>query len=209
LWVIVPTLAATAATIPNDVALYGEIHNHWPNPEIGSTHLSHYVTYLGEGYVDVAIVSLIGIIGGPKEKRVWLEGLEALAAAAITTQALKYVFGEERPGNDPTQKHYFAVYGFNKAGMPSGHSMAAFATATVLAREYHWIAPVAYLLATAVAISRIQEGAHWPSDVIVGAGFGILQGWEAVDLHLPQHTPVTLVPLGVSNGGGLAIAGPL
>lgn len=66
------------------------------------------------------------------------------------------------------------------ASMPSGHTLTAFAVASSLyfaldARgrgRCAWL----WLLAAAVGLSRIAVGAHWPGDVAVGAGLGVLAG---------------------------------
>ena len=64
--------------------------------------------------------------------------------------------------------------------MPSGHTLTAVAIASALyfavpARRrarYAWL----WLLATGTGLSRIAVGAHWPGDVAVGAGLGLLAG---------------------------------
>ncbi|HYF71144.1 MAG TPA: phosphatase PAP2 family protein [Ohtaekwangia sp.] len=61
---------------------------------------------------------------------------------------------------------------------PSGHTAQAFATATFMAREYGhksiWYSIGAYTVATAVGTMRVMNNRHWVSDVLVGAGIGIL-----------------------------------
>lgn len=61
---------------------------------------------------------------------------------------------------------------------PSGHTAQAFAAATFLHKEYGKEHPgysvLAYGSATAVGELRIMNNRHWVSDVLVGAGIGIL-----------------------------------
>jgi membrane-associated phospholipid phosphatase len=61
---------------------------------------------------------------------------------------------------------------------PSGHTAQAFATATFMAKEYKdqsvWYAVGAYGIATTVGAMRILNNRHWVSDVLAGAGIGIL-----------------------------------
>jgi hypothetical protein len=83
-----------------------------------------------------------------------------------TVYSLKYTVGETRP--DTGQKNSF----------PSGHTAQAFTAATFLAREYGhksvWISIGAYTAATTVGTFRLLNNRHWISDVLVGAGIGIL-----------------------------------
>jgi hypothetical protein len=61
---------------------------------------------------------------------------------------------------------------------PSGHTAQAFAAATFMAREYGhkniWYSIGAYTVATGVGAMRVMNNRHWISDVMVGAGIGIL-----------------------------------
>ena len=80
--------------------------------------------------------------------------------------SLKYTVGESRP--DSGKKNSF----------PSGHTAQAFTAATFLAREYGyksvWISVGAYTAATTVGVFRVLNNRHWISDILVGAGIGIL-----------------------------------
>lgn len=61
---------------------------------------------------------------------------------------------------------------------PSGHTAQAFAAATFLSEEYkdrfRWMPYAAYGLASSVGIMRMANNRHYISDVLVGAGMGIL-----------------------------------
>lgn len=60
------------------------------------------------------------------------------------------------------------------ASFPSGHAATSFAGATILSFSFPRLAPVFYLLAAAVAFSRVYVGVHYPLDVIGGAVLGTL-----------------------------------
>jgi membrane-associated phospholipid phosphatase len=65
-----------------------------------------------------------------------------------------------------------------KNSFPSGHTAQAFAAATFMHKEYGKKNPLysvlAYGMATGVGLMRIANNRHWTSDVIAGAGIGIL-----------------------------------
>lgn len=61
---------------------------------------------------------------------------------------------------------------------PSGHTAQAFAAATFLSEEYKdrlpWMPYAAYGIASSVGVLRMANNRHYVSDVLVGAGIGIL-----------------------------------
>lgn len=61
---------------------------------------------------------------------------------------------------------------------PSKHTIAAFVAAECLHQEYGhksaWISIAGYTMATTVGTIRMLENRHWLSDVLAGAGIGIL-----------------------------------
>ncbi len=64
---------------------------------------------------------------------------------------------------------------FNYTSFPSGHTVSAFAIATIIASEYNdhkWVPVVSYSIATLAGLSRINDDKHWASDVFMGAALG-------------------------------------
>ncbi|MBS1520460.1 MAG: phosphatase PAP2 family protein [Bacteroidetes bacterium] len=74
--------------------------------------------------------------------------------------------------------HRLRPDGSDYLSFPSGHTAAAFALAEFMAQEYGDKSPlytiVGYSFATTTGIFRVYNRAHWFSDVVAGAGFGIL-----------------------------------
>lgn len=64
--------------------------------------------------------------------------------------------------------------------MPSGHALTAFTVAALCSLGRVGSRPLRlslWLLAMAVALSRVVVGAHWPGDVLAGAALGLLCAW--------------------------------
>lgn len=66
----------------------------------------------------------------------------------------------------------------SRNSFPSGHTATAFLTATMLTKEYGHKSPLigvgAYSVATATGLMRMANNKHWLSDVLMGAGVGII-----------------------------------
>jgi undecaprenyl-diphosphatase len=66
--------------------------------------------------------------------------------------------------------------------MPSGHAATSFAGAVILTYLLPRGAPLFFLLASAIAFSRVYVGVHYVSDVIVGALLGTAVGLAGLGL---------------------------
>ncbi len=120
------------------------------------------------------------------------EVMRAVLVSGAITAVVKGTVGRARPFAAPGDPDVFSPgRGFTNAALasfPSGHTSAAFATATVLARELNaahpdarwWVNPLLFGTATFVGFSRVYQRQHWPSDVVVGAALGSITGYEVV-----------------------------
>ena len=81
---------------------------------------------------------------------------------------------------------------------PSGHTTAAFASATVLQRHFGWKVGVpAYAAAGYVAASRVQGKRHYLSDVMFGAALGVVAGRTVT---MPGGHKMSLGPVATEFG---------
>jgi undecaprenyl-diphosphatase len=102
----------------------------------------------------------------------WLT-LIAVALADWSATGLKALVDRDRPPADyPRPKALVPVP--HDASFPSGHAATSFAAATVLTFAFPRLAPGLYVLAAAVAFSRVYVGVHYPLDVLGGAALGVL-----------------------------------
>jgi undecaprenyl-diphosphatase len=103
--------------------------------------------------------------------RRWQPFVLLLVADAIAdgvASLLKLAFGVHRPAE---QGDLLGVP--HSRSFPSGHTATSFACATVLAVLVPRAAPFVYVLAAAIAYSRLYVGVHWPTDVLGGIVVGV------------------------------------
>ncbi|MDY8137775.1 phosphatase PAP2 family protein [Aquimarina sp. 2201CG5-10] len=124
---------------------------------------------------------------GVKSKNHWFDQTKNLMLSTLitgaTTAFIKKEVHKSRPG-DSEQTNSF----------PSGHTSIAFATATVLYEEFIDSSPLlaysGYLFAATTGSLRMLNNKHYLSDVLVGAGIGILSTRLVYHLdHLIQWNP--------------------
>ncbi len=103
--------------------------------------------------------------------------LGAFVLSSGTTIVAKEIFKRNRPFVD----YPFIVQRAEGGGysFPSGHTSAAFVTATSLSlhfKKWYVVVP-AYLWASSVGYARMYQGVHYPTDVLAGAIVGAGSAW--------------------------------
>jgi membrane-associated phospholipid phosphatase len=182
---LVPTLAITAVTAglialdPHDTPYFRRTNDFSSFNQV----FSSTTTAVGTAIVPAAFY-LIGLKqhDAYAQKTALFAG-ESLADAVIVSSAIKAVSRRSRPSAIPPHGDFSDTWfktgwgsSFNgAASFPSGHTIAAFSVATVIARRCgnrRWVPWVAYGLAGLVGFSRVTNQAHFPSDVFIGAALG-------------------------------------
>jgi membrane-associated phospholipid phosphatase len=109
---------------------------------------------------------------GPRFRAMTYDMLDAAIVNLGYTELLKAAVGRERPN------------GQDNKSFPSGHTSNSFALAAVAERHYGWKLGVpAYLAASLVGASRIQQDKHHLSDVVAGATLGYIVGRTVVRVN--------------------------
>jgi membrane-associated phospholipid phosphatase len=124
----------------------------------------------------------------PAESRTAARLLWLIVVGGVIVHLLKHAVGLVRPLGALGDAVVHVVGSALRTGsMPSGHSATAAALATLLVIETGWASRRAVAaslgwiaLGITICLSRIAVGAHWPSDVLVGAGLGLAVGSLAV-----------------------------
>ena len=144
------------------------------------TGIDDYTQFFGPAMV-------VGLkLGGYEGRSDWPRLLSSAAASyaimAVLVNGIKYSAKEMRPD------------GSTANSWPSGHTATAFVGASLLHKEYGltrspWWSVAGYGVATATGVMRVLNNRHWISDVMSGAGIGIMStelGYALCDLMFKQ-----------------------
>jgi membrane-associated phospholipid phosphatase len=150
---------------------------------------------LGNGFVQIGGALAVYGIGlampHPGVADVGAGLLRAQALAGTLTTAIKLAVRRERPDG-------------GSFSFPSFHASASFATADVLRRHLGWkIGAPAYAVAAYVGASRVATGHHYLSDVVFGAGLGLLAG-DCV-ARTDARRRINVVPMITPHGTMVAV----
>lgn len=117
-------------------------------------------------YLELGAVILSGVESRDDRLNIGLVLLKSELIMLTSVFAVKSLSQETRPD------------GSDNLSFPSGHTAQAFLAASIVHTEFRdksqWYGVGAYTIATSVAALRMINNKHWQSDVVAGAGFGIL-----------------------------------
>ncbi|MCR5680702.1 MAG: phosphatase PAP2 family protein [Prevotella sp.] len=127
--------------------------------------IDDYTQYFGP--VTTVGLKLAGYEGRSDWPRLLASAAMSYGLMAALVNGIKYTASEMRPD------------GSTANSWPSGHTATSFVGATLLHKEYGltrspWFSVAGYGVATATGVMRILNNRHWISDVLSGAGIGIM-----------------------------------
>ncbi|MFJ8464744.1 phosphatase PAP2 family protein [Streptomyces swartbergensis] len=110
---------------------------------------------------------------GWRGRRAAIAGLASMAVAELASNCvLKPVWNRRRPPKEWIS-HEEVDDRPDSSSFPSGHTAAGVGFSAAVAAVWPWAGAVCAVPAVAVAVERVHTGAHYPSDVAVGAAIGI------------------------------------
>jgi membrane-associated phospholipid phosphatase len=126
-----------------------------------------------------------------KARRTSLLALESYAISGLAMTGIKSIAKRHRPKTGHSSHEWDGPkWKSDNFSFASGHTSSAFSIATVFANEYKdnkYAPPVAYGLATLVALSRVYSNNHWTSDAFFGASLGYFTSKAVLSYHKKQE----------------------
>ncbi|MGH8103717.1 MAG: phosphatase PAP2 family protein [bacterium] len=182
---------------------------HWTQDQRNSTtdRIADFARPFGDGRYTLPGMGAFYLYGefakDNRARETALRGVESFILTGLFTQAIKLGGHRHRPSEgDGARKWDGPSFGGGHMAFPSGHASSAFAVATAFAMEYRhtqWASPLAYGIASLTAWSRVNDNAHWASDVFFGAALGFLTSKSIIELHRKWRIENALV-MPVSGG---------
>jgi membrane-associated phospholipid phosphatase len=139
--------------------------------------------------------------GRPAVARLGVRAAEVIVLSGVVTASIKGIAGRTRPAAHPGAPGDFrwmaGVSDEARQSFPSGHTTAAFAFAGALHHELRrmhsprarLIVPALYAAAALTGLARMHADKHWASDVVMGAGVGLVSSQVVARYHAgrPGH----------------------
>jgi membrane-associated phospholipid phosphatase len=118
--------------------------------------------------------------------------IASLTLGSAILHAIKLVLGRRRPRDDMEMGLYgFMPLSFNLDynSFPSGHALTICCVAVIFTCVWPFLWPLWFAIATMLAITRALLTAHFLSDVLIGAGIGLIAAREVLLLGFPGYSP--------------------
>jgi membrane-associated phospholipid phosphatase len=202
LFILLLWLTALAAAFALDRPVAQSVHDRgWDLKNAWTTNtrrLADTAKSPGEYWFTLAAAALTLLVCSRVSRRRAMEAGGLVAASGVISGVnglVKWVAGRKRPITyyrpaesqsvlGPFDFHPFisgfrGLFGEKDLCFPSGHTCLAFATAgafAILLPRWRWLF---FAVATVTGIERIVENAHFLSDVVAGAGLGLLSAQAA------------------------------
>jgi len=176
-----------------------DIHKLFPTYR---THLDNILIFAP--YAELGLVALSGVESQNDRINTLLVIGKSEFIMLASVYTIKFLTRETRPD------------GSDNLSFPSGHTAQAFLAASIVHNEFRdksqWYGIGAYTIATSVAALRMINNKHWQSDVVAGAGIGILSAHLGYLTHRNRWGRKARIPTGMNfmpmylPGGGTGLS---
>ena len=150
--------------------------------------------------------AILALIGAALAKRFGFGGAEvaqlinyslafiaSLTVGSAVLHSIKLVLGRRRPRDDMEMGLYgFVPFAFNTDynSFPSGHALTICCVAVIFTCVWPMLWPLWFAIAALLAVTRALLTAHFLSDVLIGAGIGLIAAREVMLLGFAAFAPV-------------------
>lgn len=173
-----------------DTALYSAI-NGAHSPALDDLML--LASALGKaGFVWLAVAAIAAVFPA-RRMAAWRVVMAIVLTTGVVDGVIKPIVHRQRPYEVRADARLIDQRP-TTGSFPSGHTARAFAGALALGRLFPSAQAVWWVLATAIGVSRVYVGAHWPTDVLAGAFIGLAVGWFALGGRVPRRGDASVSP---------------
>jgi undecaprenyl-diphosphatase len=139
--------------------------------------LAAVFAHSGDSWFWLAGLGLLFVLGPAGWRLAEAEAAAALIFGAAIVLAIKFIVRRRRPEGE-----WGAIYrATDPHSFPSGHAARAVLLAVLaFGLGPGWLALLLAVWAPLVILARVAMGVHYLSDVLAGAGLGLLLGWIAL-----------------------------
>lgn len=186
--------------------------------------LSRNANYANENRLMLAGLAAYGfgkLADRPSVADIGFHVAEAVAVSTVLNTVLRGSLGRKRPyATDPLDAFAFDGWegfsDFDFRAFPSIHASANFSAAAALTSEVDrrwpgatwWVGITSYGLASLPTLSRLEQGRHWASDLVMGGFIGTVTGLKLVRYHHSHPgNAIDRIFLHVTPVGGAGTAG--
>jgi undecaprenyl-diphosphatase len=142
-------------------------------------HVDRLINVIAHGSTLIGTAFLLYVIGRQYNQRLYDIGRSlfiGLVSAGITVQVLKHLVGRARPRITDGSLFIGPSLKSGYDSFPSGHTTLAFCLAIILSYHLPRYSALFYLFGIIVGLVRVEDLAHFPSDVLGGAIVGTIVG---------------------------------
>lgn len=118
--------------------------------------------------------------------------LASLALGSLFLHSIKLIVGRRRPRDELDMGAYgFVLFRFDRElnSFPSGHALTIMCVAVLASALWPQLAVLWFALAMGLGLTRALLNVHFLSDVLVGAGIGLVAAREVLVNYFPALAP--------------------